>query len=220
MDSCISNSSSHPVKTKLTLSDWFERSRKQRAVCEALNDDSSEGPVGCSHWSGEPDELTVEMPLAKRVRHDHGDDCIAIDADSDNEDEPDSTFSTAQLSDSPTDATMSNNDVCHSAPLTEIDTPTMLSTSINTDFRVSRQSSVKNSAQMVNPPEDIAAVATSSPIQPTNIKYPVTLYSNKPRSFNPTWFKLYSWLEYSVKQDACFCFPCRMQVKLDNLWIT
>ena len=90
----------------------------------------------------------------------------------------------------------------------------MLSTSINadnvTDFPVSHQSGVKESAQMVNPPEDIAAVATSSPIQPTNIKYPVTLYSNKPRSFNPAWFKLYSWLEYSVKQDACFCFPCRM----------
>ena len=57
---------------------------------------------------------------------------------------------------------------------------------------------------------DIAAVATDSPVQPINIRYPVTLYSNKPRSFNPDWFKLYPWLEYSVKEDACFCFPCRM----------
>ena len=66
--------------------------------------------------------------------------------------------------------------------------------------------------QMRNPPEhDIAVVATSLPVQPSNIKrYPVTLYSNKPRSLNPEWFKLYPWLEYSVKQDACFCYPCRM----------
>jgi len=56
----------------------------------------------------------------------------------------------------------------------------------------------------------IAAVATDFPVQPTNIRYPVTLYSNKPTLFNPYWFKLYSWLEYSVKEDACFCFPCCM----------
>ena len=113
-----------------------------------------------------------------------------------------------------TDVAISKDGVCQSGPFSEIETPTMLSTSINaddvTDFLVSHQSGVKESAQMVNPPEDIAAVATSSPTQPTNIKYPVTFYSNKPRSFNPTWFKLYSWLEYSVKQDVCFCFPCRM----------
>ena len=49
---------------------------------------------------------------------------------------------------------------------------------------------------------DIAAVATDSPIELTNIRYPVTLYSNKPRSFNPDWFKLYPRLKYSVKEDA------------------
>ena len=31
----------------------------------------------------------------------------------------------------------------------------------------------------------------------------------KKRSFNPDWFKTYNWLEYSVKRDAAFCFPCR-----------
>ena len=58
--------------------------------------------------------------------------------------------------------------------------------------------------QAMNQPEDIAIVATFLPIQPINIK---TLYSNKPRSFNLEWFKLY---QYSAKQDAYFCFPCRM----------
>ena len=56
----------------------------------------------------------------------------------------------------------------------------------------------------------ITPVATTSPAQPRNIRYPVTMYSNKQRSFNPDWFKLYSWLEYSVKKNACFCFPCHM----------
>lgn len=32
---------------------------------------------------------------------------------------------------------------------------------------------------------------------------------NKKRSFNPDWFRTYSWLEYSVERDAAFCFPFR-----------
>ena len=87
------SSSSHAVKAKLTLLDWFERQsrKRQRTDHEAqrtkqrtnLNDNSSEDPAGCSHWSGEPGELVVETPLAKRVRGDHADDCIAIDSNSD-----------------------------------------------------------------------------------------------------------------------------------------
>ena len=42
-----------------------------------------------------------------------------------------------------------------------------------------------NSASSQPLHSDIAAVATDSLVQPTNIRYPVTLYSNKPRSFNP-----------------------------------
>ena len=149
MDSSNS-SSSHPVKAKLTLLDWFERSRKgQRADGEVqrtnLNDDSSEDPAGCPHWSGEPGELVVETLLAKRVRGDHADDCIAIDSDSaSSEDEP-IAFLQHDL-DSPTNVAISKNGVCHLAPFSEIETPTMLSTSINTDFLVSRQSGVKESA--------------------------------------------------------------------------
>ena len=71
-----SNSGDHPVKTKLFLLDWFQRSQNgQRAGCEAqwteqrTNVDdavSSEDPVGCSNWSVEPSEVE-ETPLAKRV---------------------------------------------------------------------------------------------------------------------------------------------------------
>ena len=80
------SSSSHPVKAKLTLLTWFERLRKgQRADCEPqrtdkqrtnLNYNSSEDPVSCPHWVGEPDELVMETPLAKRVI---GDNVLSFD---------------------------------------------------------------------------------------------------------------------------------------------
>jgi len=57
---------------------------------------------------------------------------------------------------------------------------------------------------------DIAPVATSSPVQLLGIKFPVTLYSNKPTSFNPVWYQHYPWFEYSIRKDAYFCFPCHM----------
>ena len=47
-------------------------------------------------------------------------------------------------------------------------------------------------------------------VQPLGIQFPVTLYSNKPRSFNPVWFQHYPWLEHSIRKDACSCFPCHM----------
>ena len=59
-------------------------------------------------------------------------------------------------------------------------------------------------------PDDIALSPQFPPVQPVNLKFPITLFSGKPRSFNPAWYRSYSWLEYSVKQDACFCYPCRL----------
>ena len=59
-------------------------------------------------------------------------------------------------------------------------------------------------------PDDIAPSPQFQPVQPVNLKFPVTLFSKKPRSFNPAWYSSYPWLEYSVKQDACFCYPCRL----------
>ena len=58
--------------------------------------------------------------------------------------------------------------------------------------------------------DDIALTSMSSPCQPLNVTFPKRAYSaNVQRSFNPTWYRHYSWLEYSVKKDAVFCFPCR-----------
>ncbi len=60
------------------------------------------------------------------------------------------------------------------------------------------------------PPDDIALSPSVHPVQPVNVTYPVTLFSGKARSFNPTWFRAFRWLEYSVKTDVCYCFPCRL----------
>ena len=62
----------------------------------------------------------------------------------------------------------------------------------------------------VSLPKDIAQTPIFHPVQPVNIKFPQTRFSNVPRSFNPSWYKTYSWLEYSVELDACFCYPCRL----------
>ena len=59
-------------------------------------------------------------------------------------------------------------------------------------------------------PDDIAVSPEQVPVQPGNIVFPVTYFSSKGRSFNPAWFRLYRRLEYSVKLDACFCYPCHL----------
>ena len=63
---------------------------------------------------------------------------------------------------------------------------------------------------MSNKPDDIAGSPLQAPVQPSNIVFPVTSFSGKGRSFNPAWFSSYKWMEYSVKCDACFCYPCRL----------
>ena len=61
----------------------------------------------------------------------------------------------------------------------------------------SRQGSSSTSQEVLS---DIASSTSSPPCQPVNITFPVTYFSGKARSFNPDWFKLYPWLEYSAKR--------------------
>ena len=49
----------------------------------------------------------------------------------------------------------------------------------------------------------------NAPAQPRSVKPPKTSFGSQARSFQNKWFKERPWLEYSVKNDACFCFPCR-----------
>ena len=55
---------------------------------------------------------------------------------------------------------------------------------------------------------DIAQGPAFPPVQPKYIRFPTTTYSNRARSFNPAWYDLYDWLEYSVELNAGFCYPC------------
>ena len=62
--------------------------------------------------------------------------------------------------------------------------------------------------------DDKASSTSSSPCQPADITFPVTYFSGKAQSFNPQWFRLYPWLEYSVSNDAAFCYACSFLVQL------
>ena len=63
-------------------------------------------------------------------------------------------------------------------------------------------------------PNDIAVTSKSSPVQPTGVRFPDTSFSGKKRSFNPLWYQKHKWIEYSIKNDAIFCFPCRFFVQV------
>lgn len=47
------------------------------------------------------------------------------------------------------------------------------------------------------------------PYRPILQLYPRTLQAGNQRSFQKSWYELYSWLEYSTIADAAFCFSCR-----------
>jgi len=40
--------------------------------------------------------------------------------------------------------------------------------------------------------------------------YPRTKFGDRFWCFNKSLYELFNWLEYSVKLDRAFCFPCRM----------
>lgn len=48
-----------------------------------------------------------------------------------------------------------------------------------------------------------------SPAQPHIVSPPKTMFGKQSRSFQTKWYSDWSWLEYSVEKDSCFCFPCR-----------
>ena len=54
---------------------------------------------------------------------------------------------------------------------------------------------------------DIAQGVQQSPVQPL-IKFPTTVIGSKSRSFNSEWYRKYKWLEYSIQNNAAFCYAC------------
>ena len=62
-------------------------------------------------------------------------------------------------------------------------------------------------------PMDVSQDPAEGPRQPQLQVYPRRTFGSHSqltlRSFNHSWFKQYSWLEYSLSIDAAFCYACR-----------
>ncbi|XP_076315924.1 52 kDa repressor of the inhibitor of the protein kinase-like [Tachypleus tridentatus] len=59
-------------------------------------------------------------------------------------------------------------------------------------------------------PKDLSQLPDSGRTCPDLKRYPATEYSGQSKSFNKNWRNQFTWLEYSVTQDAAFCFACRL----------
>ncbi|XP_076348019.1 zinc finger MYM-type protein 1-like, partial [Tachypleus tridentatus] len=59
-------------------------------------------------------------------------------------------------------------------------------------------------------PKDLSQLPDSGPTSLDLKRYPATEYSGQSRSLNKNWRDQHSWLDYSVTQDAAFCFACRL----------
>lgn len=57
---------------------------------------------------------------------------------------------------------------------------------------------------------DISQARAAGPAQPILKTFPRTQHGQgRTRAFNTSWFKVYTWLEYSQCQDSAYCFACR-----------
>ena len=73
-----------------------------------------------------------------------------------------------------------------------------------------------NRAENVNT-KDVADLAVENdlgslengPKQPKLEKFPYSTINLQRRAFSPVYYEEYEWTEYSVQQDAVFCFVCR-----------
>ncbi|XP_032411152.1 zinc finger MYM-type protein 1-like isoform X1 [Xiphophorus hellerii] len=58
-------------------------------------------------------------------------------------------------------------------------------------------------------PSDISKSKEQGPVQPSLTNFPRTQHGTRKRTFHSSWYKDYSWLEYSVIKDSSYCFACR-----------
>lgn len=57
-------------------------------------------------------------------------------------------------------------------------------------------------------PNDLG-LKCSGPKQPHLVSFPKTKFGKQSRAFSASYYSNYPWLEYSIDNDAVFCFPCR-----------
>ena len=66
-----------------------------------------------------------------------------------------------------------------------------------------------NQATNSSGPSDISLTNDDEPVQPRKIKFPSHIIGCQYRSFNPSVYNKYVWLEYSECEDTVYCFYCR-----------
>lgn len=154
-----------------------------------------------------PDQLTLFQCIRQQEERDHMDEDHHSKKQCHGDDEPGSSGSSSASS-------MDNGRTDPQTNYISIQSPSGPTTVIvnSTSASTSKELFAENSGdqQPLEPPDDVAATPAFQPIRPVNIKFPVTLFSGKSRSFSPGWYHSYPWLEYSVSRDACFCYPCRL----------
>ena len=52
------------------------------------------------------------------------------------------------------------------------------------------------------------AYILKGPMQPNLSSFPHTLFGSQTRAFCGSWYKKYTWIEYSEFKDAAYCFYC------------
>lgn len=63
-----------------------------------------------------------------------------------------------------------------------------------------------NTVQVKSTPDDISKSCNDLPAQPKLTTYP---NNADKRSFQSSWYKERPWLEYSIKNNMCYCYYCR-----------
>ncbi|XP_054591726.2 zinc finger MYM-type protein 1 isoform X1 [Nothobranchius furzeri] len=58
-------------------------------------------------------------------------------------------------------------------------------------------------------PHDISQSRAAGPTQPQLKIFPKTVFGERKRSFNSSWYDQHSWLEYSASKDSAYCYACR-----------
>jgi hypothetical protein len=86
-------------------------------------------------------------------------------------------------------------------------TDSATTTSITTESSISiSSSSTSNERDPAYGPAKAKDFLLIGPFQPTT-KFPIV----NNRRFRAEWYSMYEWLEYSLKLDRAFCFPCRLR---------
>ncbi|KAL6490055.1 hypothetical protein MHYP_G00004000 [Metynnis hypsauchen] len=78
-------------------------------------------------------------------------------------------------------------------------------------FQCGAQNPVQTSKDCSAPvgPDDISQSRAGGPVQPVLKVFPKTQHGNRKRAFNESWYRDYTWLEYSISRDSVFCYACR-----------